>query len=108
MEEVRAYFIIVIVATLVIALDIMKLYDNFGQALRYSFFQVNTIISTTGYSTADFNAWPTFAKIILFMLMIIGSCAVLSGCGGKQSAKEKYGMDYYDRADGKRIWYYTK
>ncbi|MBO5774275.1 MAG: TrkH family potassium uptake protein, partial [Clostridia bacterium] len=85
MEEVRAYFIIVILATIVIALDIMKLYDNFGQALRYSFFQVNTIISTTGYSTADFNAWPTFAKIILFMLMIIGSCAGSTAGGFKIS-----------------------
>ena len=85
MEEVRAYFIIVIVATLVIALDIMQLYDNFGQALRYSFFQVNTIISTTGYSTTDFNAWPTFAKIILFMLMIIGSCAGSTAGGFKIS-----------------------
>ena len=84
-EEVRAYFIIVIVATLVIALDVMALYENFGQALRYSFFQVNTIISTTGYSTVDFNAWPTFAKIILFMLMIIGSCAGSTAGGFKIS-----------------------
>ncbi|MBO7178338.1 MAG: TrkH family potassium uptake protein, partial [Clostridia bacterium] len=84
-EEVRAYFIIVIVATLVIALDIMKLYDNFGQAVRYSFFQVGSIISTAGYTTADFNAWPTFAKIILFMLMIIGSCAGSTAGGFKIS-----------------------
>lgn len=50
-------------------------------------------------------------KIIAFMLVVItllGCCATLTGCGRRQSAKEKYGMDFYDRADGKRIWYYTK
>ena len=45
---------------------------------------------------------------VLAAMMIIGSCAILSGCGGGQSARDKYGMDFYDRADGKRIWYYTK
>ena len=46
--------------------------------------------------------------IILTLITILSCCVALTGCGGKQSAKEKYGMDYYDRADGKRIWYYTK
>lgn len=46
--------------------------------------------------------------IVLTLFTIITCCTALSGCGSKQSAKEKYGMDYYDRADGKRIWYYTK
>lgn len=85
MEEVRTYFIIIVLATLVIAFDIMSLYENFGQAVRYSFFQVSSIISTTGYSTANFDAWPTFAKIILFMLMIIGSCAGSTAGGLKIS-----------------------
>ena len=47
-------------------------------------------------------------SITLIIATILGCCAALTGCGRKQSAKEKYGMDYYDRADGKRIWYYTK
>lgn len=84
-EEVRTYFIIVILATLIIALDIMTLYENFGEAIRHSFFQVTSIISTTGYTSTDFNAWPTFAKIILFMLMAIGSCAGSTAGGLKIS-----------------------
>lgn len=85
MEEIRVYFIIIVLFTLLIALDIMSLYENFGQAIRYSFFQVNTIISTTGYSTADFNSWPIFSKILLFLLMIIGSCAGSTAGGFKIS-----------------------
>ena len=45
---------------------------------------------------------------IFLILMTLLGCLSLSGCGpSKQSAKEKYGMDYYTRSDGKRIWYYT-
>ncbi len=85
MEEVRAYFIIVIIATILIALDIMTLYNNFGEALRYSFFQVSSIITTTGFTTANFDAWPTFAKIILLFLLIIGACAGSTAGGFKIS-----------------------
>lgn len=85
MEEVRTYFIIVILTTIMIALNIMHLYDGFGESLRYSFFQVATIISTTGYSTTNFDAWPTFAKIVLFILMIIGSSAGSTAGGFKIS-----------------------
>ncbi|MBQ8178715.1 MAG: TrkH family potassium uptake protein [Clostridia bacterium] len=85
MEELRTYFIIVILATVLIALDIMTLYKNFGEALRYAFFQVTSIVSTTGYVSADFNAWPTFAKIILMMLMVTGACAGSTSGGLKIS-----------------------
>ena len=85
MEEVRAYFIIIIVATILIALDIMAMYENFGEALRYSFFQVSTVITTTGFTTANFAAWPTFAKIILLFLMVIGACAGSTAGGFKIS-----------------------
>ena len=85
MEEIRAYFIIVIIATILIALDIMTLYNNFGEALRYSFFQVTSIITTTGYTTANFDAWPTFAKIILLFLIVIGACAGSTAGGFKIS-----------------------
>ena len=47
-------------------------------------------------------------SVFLAIVTLLG-CMTLSGCvGKKQSAKDKYGMDYYTRADGKRIWYYTK
>ncbi len=85
MEEVRAYFIIVFIATIMIALDIMSLYENFGEALRYSFFQVSSVITTTGYSSTNFDLWPTFAKIILLALMVVGACAGSTAGGLKVS-----------------------
>lgn len=45
---------------------------------------------------------------ILALITILGCCMPLSGCGKKQSAKEKYGMDYITRSDGTRVWYNTK
>src|SRR5699024_8701773 len=50
-------------------------YESFGTALRDSYFQVGSIITTTGYSTVDFDQWPTFSKLILFSLMFVGGCA---------------------------------
>ena len=59
------------------------MYESFGQSLRYSFFQVASIITTTGYATADFNLWPTFSKGILVVLMFVGACAGSTGGGIK-------------------------
>ena len=50
-------------------------YGNFEEALRVAYFQVGSIITTTGFSTVDFDLWPSFSKTILVMLMIIGACA---------------------------------
>ncbi len=75
-EELIVYFGICAVAVCVIAFDIRRLYSNdLGESFRYSFFQVSSIVSTTGFSTADFDLWPNMSKAILFILMIIGSCA---------------------------------
>ncbi len=46
--------------------------------------------------------------LILALIAVLSCCGAMAGCEKKQSAKEKYGMDYYDRADGKRIWYNTR
>jgi len=75
--ELRFYLGIILISVILVSLNIyssMK-YDNFGIALRDSFFQVSSIITTTGYSTVDFDKWPTFSKVILFALMFIGGCA---------------------------------
>ena len=74
-EEFRVYTGIVVGAVVIIALNIMKLYASFGEAFRYSFFQVTSIISSTGFSTADFDAWPEFSKMLLVILMFIGASA---------------------------------
>ncbi|NMB27960.1 MAG: TrkH family potassium uptake protein [Tissierellia bacterium] len=74
--ELRLYLGIIIVSVVLIALNINKtIYHNWGFSLRDSFFQVGSIITTTGYSTVDFDKWPTFSKAILFLLMFIGSSA---------------------------------
>jgi len=82
-EEVVTYFAIVGASVLAIAVNILHLYENFAQALRYSFFQVASIITTTGYATADFNQWPEFSRTILVILMFFGACAGSTGGGFK-------------------------
>lgn len=74
--EFKLYSFIVILSTVLISLNIHgSMYSGIGQAIRHSAFQVVTIITTTGYATADFNLWPVFSKTILFFLMFIGGCA---------------------------------
>ncbi len=89
MEEVRAYITIILASGLLITLNIHRampeLYASWGSALRHAFFQVGTIITTTGFSSTDFDLWPSFSKFILFMLMICGACAGSTGGGVKVS-----------------------
>jgi trk system potassium uptake protein len=83
-EEFRIYSFIVIASIVLVAFNIYgTIYNSIGQSVRYSSFQVVTIITTTGFSTTDFNLWPTFSKIILFFLMFIGGCAGSTGGGIK-------------------------
>lgn len=84
-EELRAYLTIVAVAVLAIAADIFRIYGSVGASLRHAFFQVSSIITTTGYGTVDFNTWPTFSKSILVVLMFVGACAGSTGGGIKVS-----------------------
>lgn len=84
-EELRWYLLIIGVSTGLIALNIFSLYDSFGTSLRHAFFQVTSIITTTGFSSVDFNLWPTFSKCILVLLMFIGACASSTGGGLKIS-----------------------
>lgn len=83
-EELRLYLIIVSVAVIAITLNLfMTSYESIFYALRDSFFQVTSIITTTGYTTANFDTWPTFSKTILFTLMFIGGCAGSTAGGMK-------------------------
>ncbi len=84
-EELRAYLCIIIVSTLVIAFDVLGMYDGFGEAFKHSAFQVASIITTTGFSTTNFDTWPEFSKTILVVLMFIGACAGSTGGGIKVS-----------------------
>ena len=84
-EELRWFLGIIAFAVLTIAVDIRNLYGGVGHALRYSFFQVTSIISTTGFATADFNLWPEYSKFLLVLLMFVGGCAGSTAGGLKVS-----------------------
>lgn len=85
MEEVKAYFCIIGASVVIIFFNIMGMFNNAADAFRAAFFQVGSIITTTGYSTVDFNMWPTLSKSILVLLMFIGACAGSTGGGFKVS-----------------------
>lgn len=75
-EELRFFFGVVATSTILIALNLlMTSYKSVGLSLKDSFFQVISIISTSGFSTVDFNLWPAFSKGLLFLLMFFGGCA---------------------------------
>ena len=84
-EELWTYVIVVLSATGLIAWNILPLYQNLSEATRQAFFQVNTITSTTGFSTADFNQWPELSKTLLVLLMFMGGCAGSTAGGLKVS-----------------------
>ena len=81
--EFWAYFGVTFVATALICANIFPYFDTFSDALRASAFQVSSIRTTTGYSTVDFNLWPTFSKTVLLCLMFVGACAGSTGGGFK-------------------------
>ena len=82
-EELRAYLFIVTASVLAIAANIVHMYGSVGTSLRHAFFEVSSIITTTGFATADFNLWPTFSNGILVVLMFVGACAGSTGGGIK-------------------------
>ena len=83
--ELRLYLALVLVAAAVITVNILPLYHSFSEALRLSVFQVSSIITTTGYATADFNLWPSLSKAVLLLLMFVGGCAGSTAGGLKVS-----------------------
>ena len=85
MEEVRYYLLIIVVSVTVIFLNIVNICESAFEALTQSAFQVASIITTTGFSTADFNLWNETSKIVLVLLMFIGACAGSTGGGIKVS-----------------------
>lgn len=85
-QELRWYLGIVGVSVALITLDILPLYgENPFQSFRYAFFQVSSIITTTGYTTADYSQWPVFSQTILVLIMFVGAMAGSTGGGMKVS-----------------------
>ena len=83
--ELWIYLAIIAVATGLIAYDLIPRYENIADCLRLSFFQVSSIITTTGYSTANFDLWPSLSRGIIFVLLFIGGCAGSTAGGFKLS-----------------------
>ena len=82
--ELRWYWGILLGVSAVIAINIMPLYNgSFLTSLRYSFFQASSVMTTTGYATADFDLWPQLSRVLLVMLMFIGASAGSTGGGIK-------------------------
>ena len=84
-EELRAYLGIVVGAIALITVNILHLYETPLRALRYAAFQVASIITTTGFVTANYELWPELSKTVILLLMIIGACAGSTGGGMKVS-----------------------
>lgn len=84
-EEIRYYFLIITAAVAIIFFDICNTAASAFTALRDASFQVASIITTTGFSTVDFNTWSQASKTVLVLLMFIGACAGSTGGGIKVS-----------------------
>ncbi len=84
-EEVRTYLGIIVVSILAITANICYMFDSVFEAFHHAAFQVGSIITTTGYSTVDFDLWPQTSKVILVLLMFVGACAGSTGGGIKVS-----------------------
>jgi len=82
--EIRLYLVIILLCTAVISVNLMMTMDSGpGQALRDAAFTVSSIITTTGFATADFEQWPSFSKFVLLLLMFVGGCSGSTGGGLK-------------------------
>lgn len=84
-SELMTYFGMIAASVAAITINIYPLYKSVEESFRLASFQVATVITTTGFATADFNLWPTFSKIILFILMFSGGCAGSTSGGFKIS-----------------------
>lgn len=84
-EEMRYYLGIILAAILLITINIRGSFQSLFEAFHHAAFQVASIITTTGFSTVDFNMWPEFSKAILVALMFVGACAGSTGGGIKVS-----------------------
>lgn len=84
-EELHTYIAIIFLSTIIIGINIRDSFSSIWIAFQQAFFQVGSIITTTGFSTIDYNQWPALSKTILVLLMFIGACAGSTGGGIKVS-----------------------
>lgn len=84
-EELKYYLSIIMIAVVAICVNIAATYHHIEPLVRNVFFTVSSVITTTGFSTADFNQWPVFSQAILVFLMFVGGCAGSTAGGLKLS-----------------------
>lgn len=84
-DELRFFLAVTTLATIIISINIAASMPTYADAVRTAAFQVASVISTTGFSTADFNRWPELSRMLLVILMFIGACAGSTGGGMKCS-----------------------
>ena len=84
-EEFKAYLGIIFTAVVIITINCFDYFSGIFEAVRHSFFQVSSIITTTGYGTYDFETWPLLSQMVLLALMFVGACAGSTGGGVKVS-----------------------
>ncbi len=84
-EETRVFIALAVISIVLVSLNLISVYGDFFTSLRYAAFQVPTVMSTTGYSSADFDLWPAFSKVYMLVLMLFGSCAGSTAGGLKIS-----------------------
>lgn len=84
-EEARTYLLIILIASVMIAWNIRGNYSSIALAFKDAAFQVASLGSSTGFSTVNFDLWPSFSKAVLFVVMAIGACAGSTGGGFKLS-----------------------
>ena len=116
-EELRAYLGIMIGSIVIIAINIRNLYSSIGMAFHEAGFQVASVMTTTGYATADFDKWPELSRMIMVLVMCVGGCAGSTAGGLKvsrillmvKSAKKEIKRIMHPRSvsiirfDGKRV-----
>ena len=85
LSEVKVYLAIILISTVTITINILNMTNGSAEAARHAFFQVATVITTTGFATTDFDKWPTLSKFLLVSLMFCGACAGSTGGGIKVS-----------------------
>lgn len=83
--ELWVYFAIIACATAIISANVYQTFGSLSDTVRAAFFQVSSIITTTGYATTNFDLWPELSKTVLVVLMFIGACAGSTGGGIKVS-----------------------
>ena len=82
-EELRLYLGIFVAATVMIVINLGDTYQTLEETIRHAAFQVSSVMTTTGFSTTDFDQWPAFSKAVLLCLMVTGACAGSTGGGLK-------------------------